>query len=331
MIGGKVIVMKKLFLIIILLIPVHTYAAHVYYTEEGFVLRQDQKSLTYINSKDDIPGRFLYDQEDVTDDYQVHVIYILAKDSKDKKWDTKGTIEKIVLRANKKFKQKTKDNKQWRLDMTKDGKVDVSFIRLNITNKELGARDTPRYLGKHILRNGFYHPKKIYAIFYQDRIGETWAQVEGTILMTPTGPTEVMMGIMYLGFDSIGNFPKPYLHEMIHTLGFVQLCAPGAIGIQGMNAGLGGDDHLRYRGDVMSQIWDDGSYKIDRKSSDYYLHSNLNCEMDLSKSVFLEPTVQDSQLIPRLENCKIDREQKHYNHERALACLNRLNFGHSQD
>ena len=84
MVGGKVIVMKKLFLIIILLIPVHTYAAHVYYTEEGFVLRQDQKSLTYINSKDDIPGRFLYDQEDVTDDYQVHVIYILAKDSKDK-------------------------------------------------------------------------------------------------------------------------------------------------------------------------------------------------------------------------------------------------------
>ena len=144
--------------------------------------------------------------------------------------------------------------------------------------------------------------------------------------MTPTGPAEVMMGIMYLGFDSIGNFPKPYLHEMIHALGFVQLCAPGAIGIQGMNAGLGGDDHLHYRGDVMSQIWDDGSYKIDRKSSDYYLHSNLNCEMDLSKSVFLEPTVQDSQLIPRLENCKIDREQKHYNHERALECLARLDF-----
>ena len=68
------------------------------------------------------------------------------------------------------------------------------------------------------------------------------------------------------------------------------------------------------------------AYKIDRKSSDYYLHSNLNCEMDLSKSVFLEPTVQDSQLIPRLENCKIDREQKHYNHERALACLARLDF-----
>ena len=48
--------------------------------------------------------------------------------------------------------------------------------------------------------------------------------------------------------------------------------------------------------------------------------------MDLSKSVFLEPTVQDSQLIPRLENCKIDREQKHYNPERALSCLARLDF-----
>ena len=79
--------------------------------EEGFVLRQDQKSLTYINSKDDIPGRFLYDQEDVTDDYQVHIIYLLAKDSKDKKLDVKGRIEKIALRTNKMTKTKTKDKK----------------------------------------------------------------------------------------------------------------------------------------------------------------------------------------------------------------------------
>ena len=84
-----------------------------------------------------------------------------------------------------------------------------------------------------------------------------------------------------------------------------------------MNAGLGGD--------VMSQIRDSW-YKIDRKSSDYYLHSNLNCEMDLSKNVFLEPTDQNSQLIPRLENYKIDREQKYYNHERVAACLARLDF-----
>ena len=146
--------MKKFLLVIILFIPVHAYAAHVYYTEEGFVLRQDQKSLTYINSKDDIPGRFLYDQEDVTDDYQVHVIYILAKDSKDKKWDAKGTIQKIVLNSNKKLRKKIK--KQFRLDMTKEGKVDVSFVRVDKTKKQINADDAATYFSRQIIKNGFY-------------------------------------------------------------------------------------------------------------------------------------------------------------------------------
>ena len=59
---------------------------------KNFVKISEQNQLTYKNPKDDIPGRFLYDQEDVTNDYQVHVIYILASDSKDKKYDVKGTI-----------------------------------------------------------------------------------------------------------------------------------------------------------------------------------------------------------------------------------------------
>ena len=75
--------------------------------------------------------------------------------------------------------------KKWQ-EFNKDEKIRIKFRQnhhkaelmynriwrpTNITNKELGARDIPRYLGKHILRNGFYHPKKIYSIFYQDRIG----------------------------------------------------------------------------------------------------------------------------------------------------------------
>ena len=45
------------------------YAHEVNFDDKGFVLRQDQKSLTYKNSEDNISGRYLYDQEDVTDDY----------------------------------------------------------------------------------------------------------------------------------------------------------------------------------------------------------------------------------------------------------------------
>ncbi len=67
-------------------------------SSEGFVKYKEQNKLTYKNPEDNIPGRFLYDQEDITDDYQVHAIYILASDSKDKQFDVKGKIEKIVLK-----------------------------------------------------------------------------------------------------------------------------------------------------------------------------------------------------------------------------------------
>jgi len=42
------------------------------------------------------PGRFFEDQPDVNDDYQIHFIYTLAADSKDREWDINGKIEKIA-------------------------------------------------------------------------------------------------------------------------------------------------------------------------------------------------------------------------------------------
>ena len=79
----------------------------VSFLDPEFVLSKDQHKLTYKNKKDDIPGRFLYDQEDITDDYQVHVIYILASDSKDLKYDVKGKIEKTVFKGNRHFEKRT--------------------------------------------------------------------------------------------------------------------------------------------------------------------------------------------------------------------------------
>ena len=91
-------------------------------SDEDFINYKEQHKLTYTNPKDNIPERFLFDQEDVTDDYQMHAIYVLASDSQDKQFDLKGTIEKIVLKGNRHMKSKTKE-KQFRLDLTKDGKL----------------------------------------------------------------------------------------------------------------------------------------------------------------------------------------------------------------
>ena len=108
--------MKKLLLLIGLVVFVNgcsyseptRISPPVKFNEKGFVLRQDQKSLTYLNSDDDIPGRFLYDQKDVSDDYQVHVIYLLAKDSEDYKSDVKGIIEKKYYQEMKNSNKKQK-------------------------------------------------------------------------------------------------------------------------------------------------------------------------------------------------------------------------------
>ena len=65
---------------------------HGVYVDEAFIKYKEQDKLTFKNPKDDISGRFLFNQEDVTDDYQVHAIYVLATDSKDKQYDVKGII-----------------------------------------------------------------------------------------------------------------------------------------------------------------------------------------------------------------------------------------------
>ena len=45
-----------------------------------------------ILDSDKKPGRFFEDQPDVNDDYQVHIIYMLLKDSKDKEEDINGKL-----------------------------------------------------------------------------------------------------------------------------------------------------------------------------------------------------------------------------------------------
>lgn len=293
-------------------------------TNKEFVKISEQDKLTYKNPKDDIPGRFLYDQEDVTDDHQVHVIYILASDSKDKKYDVKGTIEKIVLKGNKHFKKSTGE-KQFRLDYTKDGKLDVSFIRVDKKRKKINRIENGAgYFAAEAIKHGFYNPKKLYAIFYQDKYKREWGQVGDADFYGPNNMVEVAMGVTYLGEGApIQDAWVPYLHEQIHALGFVQLCAPGAI-IE-KNSKWGKNDHLNYEEDIMS---DRGGhhYHIDKKRKEYYDHSIPNCEMDLKKSAFLEPTEENFQLQPRSKSCKLTRWQPKYNHQRSLGCLARLDF-----
>jgi hypothetical protein len=57
---------------------------------------------------DNISGRYFSDQPDENDDYKIHLIYLLAKDSKDRKWDVNGNISGIIDKANRQILKETK-------------------------------------------------------------------------------------------------------------------------------------------------------------------------------------------------------------------------------
>ena len=69
-------------------------------TDKGFIKYNEQKELIIYDSNDVEEGRSFFDQNDNNDFYQIHAIYILAKDSKDKKYDVNGTIQRILEDSN---------------------------------------------------------------------------------------------------------------------------------------------------------------------------------------------------------------------------------------
>ena len=97
-----------------------------------------------IDENDKKPGRFFEDQPDVNDDYQIHFNYLLAKDSEDRELDINGKMEKIILMANKWMEISTSKNKKgdkvprkYKLDYRSDGKLDITFIRMDKNFKNL--------------------------------------------------------------------------------------------------------------------------------------------------------------------------------------------------
>ena len=124
-------------------------------------------------ASDEKPGRFFEDQPDV-EEYSTHTIYLLTKDGKDKEWDVNGKIEKLTFKVNKMFEKLTAKNKKsnkkgqtFKLDLTKDDKLDITFLRLDITKKELAKLkwEGQRKIYKYIAEKGFNSPKKTYIVF----------------------------------------------------------------------------------------------------------------------------------------------------------------------
>ena len=228
------------------------------------------------------PGRFFEDQPDVNDDYQIHFIYMLAADGKDREYDINGWIEKRIKTVNKKFLKMSARNKKsngigqkFKFDYRKDGKLDITFVRMNISKKELYVPDYPETLiYPYLKEKGFDNPKKVYATFtgFKSKRGNSDGGEGGVPYMVVYTPAVKTYGQP--------DMDLVILHEMFHAQGAAYAC--GKRTYKGKH--VKGSDVLA-KNTVKSPI--------DSKNDTYYRHDIEGCP-DLAKSVFVTPTAKDS-------------------------------------
>ena len=139
-------------------------------------------------ASDEKAGRYFEDQPDVTDEPQVHFIYLLNKDSEDREWDINGKMEKELLEANEKMLKMTKGKQKFRYDMREDGKMDISFVRLD---KQYKGNYNMEYPDAYLTKLGFNNPNKLYFAWVDEGHrdgGQGAVPVSYTHLTLPTTP-----------------------------------------------------------------------------------------------------------------------------------------------
>ena len=110
----------------------------------------DLESMPFFLEEDKKAGRYFKDQPDISNDFQVHVVYTLYKDSKDKEGDINGKVEELMRiaddwiykttkKSNKESNTFNGEGQRLKWDRREDGKLDISFLRLNITKKRFNG------------------------------------------------------------------------------------------------------------------------------------------------------------------------------------------------
>ena len=143
-------------------------------------------------ASDEKAGRFFEDQPDVTDDYQIHFIYMLTATDKDRELDINGKIEEYANKMNalvEKFSKKRKE------------------LHKHINNNYRA----------YLWLNGFNNPKKVYFTF-------------ADVTSQDGGEGGVGMASIFLKSKynkNINSMVKTAVHEVHHAMGGGFACVPG--------------------------------------------------------------------------------------------------------
>jgi len=217
--------------------------------------KAEKEKQTQIDTK---PGRFFEDQPDVNDDYQIHIIYLLTSDTEDKERDLNGWIEKQVKKIDDYFFKLTGKKQRLKLDKRSDGKLDVTFVRLDRKTKRGGWNVS--YPDYYLTKNGFDNPKKTYLSFTDAVSGDG-------------GQMGVHHGYIFIG-KAKRHMAKLGVHELLHGLGFATPCTKGVTRGAHLNSGILGQDLSGGFGKAV------------------YNHGDPTCP-DLKDAIYLTPTSDD--------------------------------------
>ena len=228
-------------------------------------------------SKDQKSGRFFEDQPDITDDHQIHFIYLLPSDGKDRELDINGKMQDILEKANDALFNSTKINKgsggigkKFRYDYRKDGKLDITFIRTSKNWKELKDKSVNTQMGHYFHQfGGFTNKKKTYFLWTDASKGDQ------------SGDAGVGIGGVFSKSNRMSIDEKliqTNLHELLHTQLMGIRCMKGMKKIHYSDHYNGGTDHML-----------SGGFKLNRN---LYTHNIEGCPQ-FKDSVYLIPTSED--------------------------------------
>ena len=263
-------------------------------------------------------NRNYIDLPDVDDGYNIHIIYALPSDGIDKKYDLNNQISMLAYQMDKWFNKKTKDRlfpdgQHLKFDRRADGKIDITFLRLEIDNLSISKEgiNAVNIIQPEISRLGFNDEKKVYFVIYGGSNKDVCASSQ-LPQHVPRSITANTAALYYPGkgddscVENNGGFKPEFnnttrfaLHEVFHVLGVVPKCAPDHLVFPNegtINDGIGG--HLAVPSDIMYSVQSNITFskmdQLDMKSINYYNHNN-DC-LDLAKSRYVTPTVESPQL-----------------------------------
>ncbi len=247
-------------------------------------------------------SRSAIDQTDDQSGYQVHIVYVLPSDGTDHAYDTNGAIATSVSSWEDWLCTQT-GGQGMKVD-THNGALDVTFVRLNQTDKTVkegsdlpwstSASSNPYVrddLEKHLRELGFIDPHKLYAVYYDGHSntscgGGAWPpNLKGHVAaeyMQGGNPVAAPCESNFLASSATnpGYLDFDMLHETMHTLGFVPTCSPHQT-LRGHVSDSPSD--LMYAG---AESWKYPGLVLDVGHDDYFKASIPNC-LDLSKSIFM--------------------------------------------